>query len=137
VGGCGGGRPSADPLKDPEIRALLGRLLEQPPGGTASPELEALLFNPEPVSRYLGRHPLAAHHTAWGALLDRELSRRNLSAKFMLRSGEKTWLRMGKRVLLGRHAHLFVEPAEIAGIQPPEVSMTVQRVGLNHLWARL
>ena len=70
-------------------------------------------------------------------MLERELDRRHalLSVRLVDAAGKER-LRLGPtRVPLGEKQHRLAE--DTTDLQAPEVSGTVRRVGLHHLWTRL
>ena len=71
------------------------------------------------------------------AFLRRELERRHarLDVRFLNADGSER-LRLGaRRIPLDEKQHLF--PSHAEALTPPEISGTVRRVGLDHLWVRL
>ncbi|MCZ6596835.1 MAG: hypothetical protein O7B99_04280 [Planctomycetota bacterium] len=139
---CGAGC-SADPADGPELVA--GEFLEllavyaDEPAAADRLALETLLFHGARVkvlAAELGTPGLDAVHRAF---LERELARRN--ARLLVRMVDEAPHGTGERLLLDavipldERRHLF--PDRVVGVQPPEVTATIKRVGLRYLWARL
>ena len=134
--GCSAVPATIGSLDGPEIERLLSEFV----GGPASEEnqaLETLLFHGAQVKDLWETLDRSALDAERGAFLRRELARTHarLDVRFVDDRGVER-LRLGdQRVPLGIKEHLF--PIDTQGFQPPEISGTVRRVGLKHLWARL
>ena len=132
--GCAALPRSADELSEPELEQALSAFAEAPCGPSGA--LETLLFYGAQTRRWLddGRRALPSGHEAH---LRTELARTHatLDVRVVDELGVER-LRLGeRRVPLGVKQHLAV--ARTRDLQPPEVSGTVRRVGVDRLWARL
>ncbi len=99
-------------------------------------ELETLLFHAPQVVPYLREEGCGALNSDHADFLKRELSRTH--ARIQLRvidANGKERMTFDRKVPIGEKQHLH--PKEAEGFAPPEISFTVQRVGLRHLWTRL
>ena len=69
--------------------------------------------------------------------MNAELARTHafLSVRLVAEDGTERVRLDRARILIGEKQHFFPETA--AGLQAPEISGTLQRVGVSHLWARL
>ena len=133
--GCAVGNHPITPLGE---LGYLGALERMATGSAAEKEaaLETLLFHgleTRDLLADLGTGPLAPSDAA---LLRRELSRRH--ARLSVRVVDETGVVRAEidharfRVGIKEHVHATTER-----LQPPEVSGTVHRTGLHHLWTRL
>jgi len=133
--GCSVGSHPVTPLTANEYREQLRRIARGPEGDRTQ-ALETLLFHGTQVrelARDLGLGPLEGEQAA---LLRRELARTH--ARLWLRvvdeQGEVRAEVDGVRFPIGRKEH--IHPVA-RNLQPPEISGTIQRTGLRHLWTRL
>ncbi|MEE8143126.1 MAG: hypothetical protein V3T77_08500, partial [Planctomycetota bacterium] len=135
VGGCRAVQNPLAPLRPAEIQELLARVAASEPG-VATPALETLLFHGRQVAGFVERHGLGG----WGAetsrflrgqlaLLNAVISVRVVDADGVCR------MTLKESVPIGEKQHLH--PSQSIELTPPEVSLTVQRVGLYHLWTRI
>ena len=134
--GCSVGSHPITPLAASEYREHL-QALAQGPEDTRTKALETLLFHGPQVrelTRELGLAPLAGEPAA---RLRRELARTH--ARLWLRvvdeQGEVRAAVDGERFPIGRKEHVHASVAR--NLQPPEISGTIQRTGLHHLWTRI
>ena len=107
---------------------------------TGGPALETLLFHGASARGwidYLGSAALEPLGAERAALLTAELDRDQalLSVRVTDADGNERFTLDRVRVPLAEKQHLHPDAA--LDLQLPEVSGTVQRVGLNHLWTRL
>lgn len=133
--GCSAAGPPAAELGPAEIATCLEEIASQPLG-EASLELETLLFHARQVVPYLhakGLGPLRSEQTMF---LKRELARTHAHIQIrVVDAAGKQRMTFDRRVPIGVKQHLH--PGEAQGFAPPEISFTIQRVGLHHLWSRL
>lgn len=134
--GCSAASSAIDELSVEEYLALIEAWAADPDreGGRA---LETLLFHGAQVPGLAAFHGTGSLRGSDVAYLLREVARDHalLSVRLVNEAGEER-LRLGPaRVPLGEKQHLF--PEHLSDLQPPEVSGTVRRVGVDHLWARL
>lgn len=96
--------------------------------------LESLLFYGEAAARLTREHGTGGFASE---LLLSELDRSHatLSVRLVNASGVERVTLAPARIPLGEKQHLF--PEHSSDVQVPEISGTVRRVGLNHLWTRL
>lgn len=134
--GCASANDAPGQLSTDEIERLLLRFAAEPmaPGSEA---LEGLLFahhQVEPLLKARKTLPLDAKREAF---IRRELAKSHawLDMRIVDAQGVER-VRLGAiRVELGVKQH--VAPSRLVRLQPLEVSGTVRRVGLDHLWTRL
>ena len=133
--GCSVAEPAVAKLGAGEIAHCLGKMADQPVG-EASLELETLLFHAGQVIPYLqasGPGPLKSQQSRF---LKRELARSHAHLRLRVIDAEgKERMSFDRRVPIGVKQHLHPEAAD--GFAPPEISFTIHRVGLHHLWTRL
>ncbi len=140
AGGCGAGCAAVpedtDRLAPAEIEELLEKYSRERIDA-ASPTLETLLFHAEEVREYLAYSDDTALDAERGAFLDHELARTHATIELRVVDAEGVErMRLTPHdVPLGEKQHLHADETEC--FQPPEVSFTVRRVGLAHLWTRL
>ena len=99
--------------------------------------LETLLFYSTDVRELTERLGLGALDAEHAEFLEREIERGHaqLSVRMLGEEGEER-LRLGPvRVPLNEKQHLL--PERSLNLQVPEISGTVRRVGVTHLWTRL
>ena len=125
VGGCAAVPADGTALSRNQTHELVQALTAMP-AGTDCPELEELLFQGTPVDAS-GLSP------EWRAFLDRELSRKTVILS--LRIGTPPRVELTRTLPIGPRTHLRADRA--VGVTPPEVTLTVKRVGLDHLWTRI
>ncbi|MEM7309004.1 MAG: hypothetical protein AAF682_20135 [Planctomycetota bacterium] len=101
----------------------------------AAAAVDALLFHREEAGEWLGR--AGERDAVLRALLERELARSHalLELRIVDEAGAVRAHLTPTAMPLGQREHLH--PERVAGLQVPEISGTVRRVGLGHLWARL
>ena len=134
--GCNIATHDIDRLDDATIMALVDDLSNEDQPGPDSPALEALLFHADSVRIFLDQHgprALGRHHT----LLMRQLAVTHavIEIKVVDETGRIRAQFAPTRVPLGRKTHhLATKSHELHGL---EVSGTVVRVGLEHVWSRL
>lgn len=133
--GCSAVPESAYTLPRAEIRRCIDAMATQQVG-TASIELETLLFHSGDVRRFAHHHGLDPLSTDRQAFLRRHLAMREASVSVRVtdESGIER-IRFAQNVPIGEKQHLHVDDA--TDITPPELGFTVKRVGLYHLWTRI
>ena len=134
--GCSVGNHPIAPLTEAEYLELLGEFSASS-GERRTEALETLLFHGRQVSDFsarLGTGPLGGK--------DAEFILRELS-----RTHARLWLRLvddagvvrarvdGARFPVGQKEHVHVSSTH--DLQPPEISGTIHRTGLHHLWTRI
>jgi hypothetical protein len=134
--GCASANDAPGQLSKDEIEGLLLRFGTEPMA-RGSVALETLLFSHrqvEPLLKARKALPLDAERETF---LRTELAKSHawLDMRVVDTHGVER-VRLGAlRVELGVKQH--VAPRRLVGLQPLEVSGTVRRVGLDHLWTRL
>ncbi|MHC5114078.1 MAG: hypothetical protein ACYTGP_06585 [Planctomycetota bacterium] len=137
---CGAGC-SADVHVTPALsRARYETLLAEMVRGPMSRDnaaLEELLFYGADVRRWLADAPPERLAPDWRELLERESARRFavIDMRFVNREGIERIRLEPTRVPLGIKQH--VHPTHRLDLPPLELSGTVKRVGLDHLWTRI
>ena len=134
AGGCSAAAPAEEALGADRLSSLFGALADQPPGAPC-PELDEILFAGVEAAAYLeDRKPRL--DPAWARFLSVELARQDVRVQVRVKGEDgSTGIRVDKVVRLGKRTH--VAPEHTRGLTPPEVTLTVRRVGLHHLWTRL
>ncbi len=118
-----------------EYELLLQRFAAEPPSAESA-ALEALLFHGAEARRLLAQHGPGPLDRERAALLGRELARRRVLLSLRL-VGEEGVVRASfgpRSVPLDDRRHLAM--TEATDLSLPEISGSVRRVGLNHLWTR-
>jgi hypothetical protein len=135
TGGCATSSHEPLPLSESELRkafdGVAGRAAGEP-----SPALETLLFHAPQTRDYL--NTMGARLTeSQRAFLERELNRSHVQFELRIldEAGVERLRLEPRRVPLRIKQHLHAEHHR--NLQPPEISGTLYRVGLDHLWARL
>jgi hypothetical protein len=134
--GCSAATAGTSALSPREYERLLEDFAGEPADGRSA-ALEALLFHGAQTLALLDGRGTGALDGTRAQLLRRELTRTHawLDVRLIDDEGVER-LRLGRRrIPLGRKQHLW--PRHTRDLQPPEISGTVRRVGLRHLWARL
>ena len=135
MGGCNAVKDTTDDLTEKEIETLLATVAKGEPT-RANQALETLLFHGRQVSSYIvenGADPLAA---VQADRLRAELAKTHaLVSLRVIDSAGRVRMELSEIVPVGIKQHLHPDSAD--GFTPPEVSFTVQRVGLRHLWTRI
>ena len=133
--GCSVASPPTAILSSSEIASCLEKIANQPVG-SPSLELETLLFHASRVIPHLhekGHGPLKSEQAQF---LKRELARTHAEVELRIVDADgKQRMRFERQVPIGEKQHLHAKQAQ--GFAPPEISFTIHRVGLNHLWSRL
>ena len=133
--GCNAVKEAREPLTRDQIARFLERVAAEPIG-TASPALETLLFHGPQVREYLAAHGTSPLDPARAAFLDRELRNSHVTISLaVIDAAGRRRIELSETVPIGEKQHLHPETAH--DVTPPEVSFTVQRVGLHHLWTRI
>lgn len=133
--GCSVAGPPVATISPVEIASCLEHLAGWKAGET-SLALETLLFHAGEVIPYVRSHGLGTLETGQAAFLKKELARDEARIVLRIIDAEGVErLRMDRRVPIGEKQHLH--PGDAVGFHPPEISFTIHRVGLHHLWSRL
>ena len=134
AGGCSAAAPDEEPLGRDRLSSLFGALSNQPPG-TPGAELDEILFAGVEAAAHLENENLRLD-PAWTRFLKAELERQEARIQVRMEGEDGSMaIRVDKIVHLGKRTH--VAPERTRGLTPPEVTLTVRRVGLHHLWIRL
>ena len=138
--GCAIGSHAPPPLTESEFRDLLRRFASEKisaSNGGESSALDTLLFHGERSRELLARLGADGLDQQRLRFLRRELSRTQARLSVRIVDGEGVQrVRLGPVTMpLGIKQHLHADVCR--RMQPPEISGTVYRVGLDHLWARL
>lgn len=135
ITGCAAVPDTAGDLQPSEITRCLAAVATQGIG-VASIELETLLFHADDVRDYTHRYGFAPLDPALTAFLRDELDLRNALVSLRITDTEGVErIAFEQTVPIGAKQHLPAD--EGTDITPPELSFTVQRVGLYHLWTRI
>ncbi len=136
VAGCGAADDRSPHLEARAYDELLARFAKESPAA-GSPALETLLFHHHDARRLLAERGPGPLDPERAAFLKRELAREEAWIDVRVVDAEGV-----ERVRLGRRAvpldikqHLHPERRE--RLQQLEISGTVRRVGLYHLWSRI
>lgn len=133
--GCSVAGPPVATISPVQIASCLEHLAGQKVGET-SLALETLLFHAGEVIPYVRSHGFGTLETGQVAFLKKELARDEAHMVLRIIDAEGVErLRMDRRVPIGEKQHLH--PGDAVGFHPPEISFTIHRVGLHHLWSRL
>jgi len=133
--GCSVAGPPAAELSPAKIASCLGQIANQPLG-EASLELETLLFHAGQVVPYLQDKGMAPLNSEQARFLKRELARTHAHIRLRIVDAEgNERMTFDRLVPIGVKQHLHAKEAQ--GFAPPEISFTIHRVGLHHLWSRL
>lgn len=136
VGSCSAVKDDHPDLPTHRYHELIAQFAKQPLS-EKSKALETLLFHHARAQTLLADHGAPGLDEKRRALLARELKRTHawLEARLIDEHGVVRVHLKPTRVPLGIKQHLW--PKDVVAIQPTEVSGTVKRVGLYHLWTRL
>lgn len=135
IGGCSIGHHSIPALAPSTFRTLLEQFNDQPISAR-SDAFERLLFYGRQTRAYInqtGTPKLGQRRTT---VLKNELSRTHalVSLRITDQRGNNRVRLQNKRVPLGESKHFRMR--DTTNLKPPELSGTVYRVGVRHLWAR-
>jgi len=136
-GGCAAIPDTIEGLTEERIAELL-RIYAKDPAAEETEALQTLLFHGEQVVRFRAAHPDAvALDAAHDRALRRELARvyAHMSVRVIDEDGVVRLEIDDRRWPMGFKRHLL--PDRHDRLQPVEVSGTIRRVGVHHLWARL
>ena len=135
VGGCNAVKDTTDELTGKEIKELLA-VVANGAAKRANHALETLLFHGRQVSSYVGERGADPLDTVQTQRLRAELAKTHtLISLRVIDSDGRVRMELCENVPVGIKQHLH--PTSADGFTPPEVSFTVQRVGLRHLWTRI
>lgn len=137
---CGAGCSAVPPLDDTLARVDVERWLARyaaAPVQEPGEALETLLFHAGSTRAVLADGGGAELDAAHRAFLEAELvrGRARISLRVIDLDGVERVRLEPALVPLGEKQHLH--PTSTTRLQRPEISFTVRRVGLSHLWARL
>jgi hypothetical protein len=134
LGGCAAVPATVETASEEDLARWLVAVQSAPPG-TPSDALEQLMYYWRDAAPFVARQPDDAVVPEHRAYLTRELARNTVrvQARIVSTSGAIR-VTYDKELFLGRRTHF--EPEELVGVQLPEYSGTVQRVGAHHFWAR-
>jgi len=105
------------------------------PAGAESDALEQLMYHWREAGPYVAARGREAVPPAQFEYLSRELRRDSVRVRARLTAADGSARVEFDRVLaLGHRTHFW--PSTVQGVQTPEFSGTVQRVGAHHFWAR-
>jgi hypothetical protein len=136
VSGCGVAADGSSELTLAEYRSLI-KLYAREALGSEPRALETLLFHAEHTLRHVEAIGLSGLDDEHAAFLMRELGRDHGALEVRLLGTDGTVrLRLEPNAFpIGRKQH--VRPEHVVDMAPPELSGTLQRVGLDHIWTRL
>lgn len=131
---CGDARHPTPPLALEEYDRLLVQYSREPID--ASDALDALCFYGVQARAMIETHGTGGLDPERAAFLRRETSRTHayLSVRVIDEHGVLRVSMMRKKVAFDQRSHHAVD--EVVDVEPPEISGTVKRVGLYHIWAR-
>lgn len=134
--GCAAVQDGGPVLSEEEYRVLVDDFT-QGVFDVRNAALDALLFHGSRTRDLVDRLGTGALDDVSRDMLDAELARTHafLSVRLVAEDGTERVRLDRARIPLGEKQHLFPETA--VGIPAPEISGTLQRVGVSHLWARL
>jgi hypothetical protein len=134
--GCAAAQDTLPALTAFEYARLLELMRAEPLTGD-NEALETLLFHGERTRELMEAHGTEELDEEQNAFLERELARDHvrLEVRLVTEDGRERAHLGPVRVPLGEKQHLH--PENTTDLTPPEISGTVRRVGLNHLWTRL
>ena len=134
--GCSISNHPIEPLTRPNYLDLV-RTYADGEGEARESALETLLFHGSQVRDWIADVGAPLLDDEDMTFLRGELSKTHI--RFFLRLVDENGVVRGKidgaRVAIGEKTHLHM--ADTQDLQPPEVSGTVYRTGLHHLWARI
>ena len=133
--GCAALNSDEDVLTETEFTRLLGECAQQPLDSD-NLALETLLFYGSQTKAHLAARPGPDVDEGLRQFLKRELARDHVRLEIrVVDSTGVTRISLGPVVVpLGEKQHLHADQAQ--GFDGPEVSGTLKRVGLGHMWAR-
>jgi hypothetical protein len=133
---CATSNTASPILPDTEIESLLARFATEPMA-SGSEALETLLFHGAQVQEFLIGRQTSPLDPERRRFLQAELSRTHaiISVRLVDEHGVERLSLEPRRIPLDIKQHLVADQA--TRIQPAEISGTVKRVGLHHLWARI
>jgi len=107
------------------------------PAGTESLALDELLYSWKSVWAYTQENGFGKLNQEWVSLLTRELNRTSarVTVNFYDMQTKQMHIEVAGTVGFGGKRYIHAKTA--LGIQPPMVSVILQRVGLNRLWSRI
>ena len=134
--GCSIGNHPITPLRVSEFNDLLARFQSEPMA-EGSEALETLLFHALQVRGLIVRHGTGTLDAERAAFLTRELARTHVrvSVRIVDTEGVVRARWYDGHFPIGQKIHLHADATE--RLQPLEISGTVHRTGLNHLWTRI
>ncbi len=138
LGGCAAVSADVGEATGTQIAGWLAALGATPPGAQSDAQ-DQLMYHWRQAAPYVerrGRETLAAGHFEY---LSRELARHTVRvrARVLGVDGANGHVRIefDHVLALGQRTHFW--PSRTQGVQTPELSGTIQRVGARHCWVRL
>ena len=122
------------------IREMLAALAKRPAGEDCG-ELDEVLFAWKDVAPWIEANGPGPLGKKWQEFIRRELARREVRLSVQVGEingpkGSKTLgFQLDRVIAIGKRTH--VRPDRCEGLRPPQVTLTVERTGLHHLWTRL
>jgi hypothetical protein len=135
AGGCARAHLPDEKLAAEQIEPLLAAIAKQAPG-EPSLQLDTLLFHGAKVAEYIDAYGHAPLTDAQARFLDAELAKKHAMLEIRLiddQGAERARLDP-TRVPLGIHFDLELSRAQ--DLQPPRVTGTLARVGVDYVWSR-
>jgi hypothetical protein len=134
--GCAIAKHGDGPLESEELQEWL-QAYQESDALAPTVALETLLYHGEQVRRFMASNNSKVLDAAHRSKLNEELSKvyAVVEARLVNDEGEVVSHLQPTEVRLGEKAHLYIPGQN--GRPPFEISGTVMRVGVAHLWARL
>jgi len=135
--GCAAASSGREQLSPGGFERLLASWAEDGATPKGAQALDTLLFHGDRTAQLGAQLGYGSLTPERASLLRQELGRRHalLSVRLVNASGAERLYLGPARVPLGEKQHIIA--TRTSDLQPPEVSGTVRRVGVDHLWARL
>lgn len=134
-GGCAQVMPERPEISDEEVQRLLEDLGKDRPE-VPSKALTALIFYGKSVSKHLNDHGHGGLSSEWITILQRELARKFVRVEFRMQDeAGRVNVRLSKVYPLGEKRRHLAD--EAIGVQPPRLSLILQRVDVDRIWSRI